>query len=149
MTAITETAATPVPLTVTLAEGEEAANVLSKLLKQHIDAIVEADPRKADAARKINGKLGLHSTEPEAESTLVFDGRQVVVKNGIDADVDATITGPLKLQTETLTGAESPYVAILRRRLRIGIKWRRPLFSAQTHRFLVVPASLRPPKDGA
>ena len=125
----------------------EAANVLAKLLKQHIDAIVAADPGKVEAARRIDGKLGLYSTEPEAKVTLVFGGGDLVIRNGFDDDLDATITGPLKLQTETLTGQENPYVAMLKRRLKVGIRWKRPLFSAQTYRFLIVPPSLRPPKQ--
>jgi len=147
MTALAHETTQPIdsPLTVTLADGDEGANVLARLLKQHIDAIVEADPRKAGAARRIHGKLGLHSTDPEARATLVFDGVGITVKNGFDPGLDATVTGPLKLQTETLTGQANPYLALLRRRLKLGIRWRRPLFSARTHRFLVVPESLRPP----
>jgi len=55
-------AAEAAALRVTLADGEEAANIFAKLLKQHIEGIVEGDPSKA----RIRGKLGLHSTEPDA-----------------------------------------------------------------------------------
>jgi hypothetical protein len=134
--------ATAAAMDVVLAETEP--NVLAGLLKQHIDAIIAADPAKIDAARKIRGKLGLNSTEPEAQVTLVFDGRGVTIKNGMDADRDGTITGPLKLQTETLIGVANPYREMLRRKLKVGIKPSRPLFTAQTYAFLKVPPSLRP-----
>lgn len=140
------TGARSTSLDVTLADGEENANILAKLLKQHIDAIVAADPAKATVARGINGKLGLHSTEPDARVTLVFDGKALAIKNGFDADLDASIIGPLKLQTETLTGQANPYTAMLKRKLKVGIRWKRPLFSLVTYRFLIVPPSLRPPK---
>lgn len=131
-------------LQVTLADGEQA-NVLANLIKQHIDAIVAADPAKADVAKRIHGKLGLHSTEPDAHVTLVFDGEGVTVRNGYDTGLDGTIKGPLKLQTETLVGQANPYREMLRRKLRIGIKWSRPLFTLQTYSFLKVPPSLRQP----
>ncbi len=136
-------------LPVVLAEGEEQANILAKLLKQHIDAIVEADAGKATAALKIRGKLGLHSTEPEAEATIVFDGAGVMIKNGMDAECDGKITGPLKLQTETLVGVANPYREMLRRQLKVSFKLSRPLFTSTTYSFLKVPPSLRPPKPAA
>jgi hypothetical protein len=34
---------------------------------------------------------------------------------------------------------------MLRRKLKVGIKWTRPMFTATTYPFLKVPASLRPP----
>lgn len=146
MTTTATNEVTPAPaLDVVLAEGDDA-NLFAKLLKQHIDAIVAGEPRKADEARKIDGKLGLDSTDPPSQATLVFDGERVTIKNGIDADVDATIKGTLKLQTETLVGQANPYSAMLKRKLSVGIRWRRPLFSAQTYRFLIVPPSMRPPK---
>ncbi len=146
MTTTATNEAAPAPaLDVVLADGGDA-NLFAGLLKQHIDAIVAGEPKKADEARRINGKLGLDSTEPPSQATLVFDGERVTIKNGIDADVDATIKGTLKLQTETLVGQANPYAAMLKRKLSVGIKWRRPLFSAQTYRFLIVPPSMRPPK---
>lgn len=129
-------------LQVTLADGEQA-NVLATLLKQHIEAIVAADDGKADAARRIRGKLGLHSTEPEALVTLVFDSEGITIRNGYDTDLDGTIKGPLKLQTETLVGQANPYREMLRRKLRVGVKWSRPLFTLKTYGFLKVPPSLR------
>jgi hypothetical protein len=141
------TATSAAQLPVLLADGDEQANILAKLLKQHIDAIVAADAAKITAALKIHGKLGLHSTEPEAEVTLVFDGAGVVIKNGMDADVDGRITGPLKLQTETLVGVANPYREMLRRTLKVGFKLSRPLFTSTTYAFLKVPPSLRPPKE--
>jgi len=142
-TPVAAAAASPA-LSVILADGEEQANILAKLLKQHIDAIVAADAGKVAAARKIQGKLGLRSTEPQADATLVFDGSGVTVRNGLDADLDGKITGPLKLQTETLIGQANPYREILRRKLKLGVKWTRPMFTAATYAFLKVPPSLRP-----
>ncbi len=141
----TSTAAAASALSVILADGEEQANILAKLIKQHIEAIVAADAGKVAAAQKLHGKLGLRSTEPEADVTLVFDGAGVTVRNGLDADLDGKITGPLKLQTETLIGQANPYRELLRRKLKVGIKWTRPMFTATTYAFLKVPASLRPP----
>ena len=133
-------------LPVLLADGEDGANILAKLLKQHIDAIVEADAGKVAAALKIRGKLGLHSTEPDAEATLVFDGAGVVIKNGMEPDCDGKVTGPLRLQTETLVGVANPYREMLRRTLKVSLKLSRPLFTSTTYSFLRVPPSLRPPK---
>jgi len=132
---------------VTLADGEEDANILARLLKKHIEDIVAEDPAKARAAAEIHGRLGLHSTDPEALVTLVFDEDGLVIKNGFDTDLDGTVKGPLKLQTETLVGVANPYTAMLRRRLKVGIKWSRPLFTLKTYSFLQVPKSMRPPKS--
>jgi len=130
-------------LRVELADGEEA-NILATLLKKHIEDIVAAEPGKATAARRISGKLGLHSTEPEALVTVTFDGTGIVIANGIEPKIDGMITGPLKLQTEVLAGLANPYASMLRRRLKVGIRWSRPLFTMQTHRFLMAPESMRP-----
>jgi hypothetical protein len=129
-------------LDVQLFDGEDAANVLAKLLKQHIEDIMAADPSKASDALEIRGKLGLQSTEPEAGVTLVFDGAGLSIKNGIDDDVDGVITGTLKLQTETLVGLANPYAAMLRRRLKVRIKPSRPFFTRATYRFLKAPKSM-------
>jgi hypothetical protein len=144
ITADQATVAQPAQLTIELVDGEDA-NILATLLKKHIEDIVAADPGKAHQARSISGKLGLHSTEPEASVTVVFLDDGLRIKNDIDADVDGTITGPLKLQTETLAGLANPYAAMLRRRLKIGIRWSRPLFTLQTYGFLKVPKSMLPP----
>lgn len=135
--------AAPAALEVVLAEGEQGANIVAKLLKQHIDAIVAADPSKAAKARAIRGKLGVHSTEPDEKVTLVFDGDRVVIRNGFDPDLDGAITGPLKLQTEALAGIANPYREILRRKLKVRIKPMRPFFTSQTYAFLKVPPSMR------
>jgi len=139
---------TAAALNIELADGEQA-NVLARLLKQHIDAIVAADPAKLHQAAGIRGKLGLHSTEPDAFATLVFAGDHLEIRNGFDAGLDGTITGPLKLQTETLVGLANPYAEMLRRRLRVGITWSRPLFTLRTYAFLKVPPSLRPVKPAS
>ena len=93
--------------------------------------------------------MGLRSTEPEALVTLVFGDAVITIKNGFDEDLDGRITGTLKLQTETLVGAANPYVAILKRQLKLGVKWSRPLFTAQTYGFLKVPESMRVPAEAA
>lgn len=136
-------------LRITLADGEEQANVFAKLLKQHIEGIVEGDPAKIAVASKIRGKLGLRSTDPEALVTLVFGDDGITIKNGFDADLDGRITGTLKLQTETLIAVANPYVEMLKRRLKVGVKWSRPAFTAQTYAFLKVPVFMRPPKEPA
>ncbi len=140
-----EAAAAPL-LTVTLTDGEEQANILARLLKKHIDDLVAGEPSKAAVAARIRGKLCLCSTEPEALVTLVFKNEGIEIKNGIDPDNDGVITGPLKLQTETLVGIANPYTAMLRRQLKVGIKWSRPLFTLQSYGFLKVPPHMRPPK---
>jgi hypothetical protein len=87
-----------------LACGEKQANMLAKLLKQHISATIEADADKVAAALNIRSRLGVHSTEPQAEATLVFDGTGVLIKNAMEPDGDGKITVPRQLQTETLVG---------------------------------------------
>jgi hypothetical protein len=130
-------------MNIELPDGEQA-NIFATLLRQHIEGLVAGDPSKAAVAAKIRGKLGLHSTDPDAKVTLVFGNEGLTIKNGFDDDLDGRITGPLKLQTETLIGAANAYTSILRRRLKLGIKWSRPLFTAQTYGFLRVPESMRP-----
>jgi hypothetical protein len=130
---------------VALADGEDAANIFAKLLKQHIEGLFAGDPSKVAVAKRIRGKLGLHSTEPDALVTLVFADGTITIKNGFDADLDGRITGPLKLQTETLVGVANAYTSILKRQLKLGVKWSRPMFTAQTYGFLKVPESMRTP----
>ncbi|HWQ28897.1 MAG TPA: hypothetical protein VNN12_07725 [Dehalococcoidia bacterium] len=138
-----QTESRPAALEVVFAEGEEKANIVAKLLKQHIDAIVAADPSKVDAARKLRGKLGIHSTEPDERVTLIFDGERVMIRNGFDPDLDGAITGPLKLQTETLAGIANPYREILRRKLKVRFKLTRPFFTSRTYNFLKVPPAMK------
>jgi hypothetical protein len=141
--ATTSAQAAAPPFAVTLGEGTDG-NVLATLMKQHIEAVVAAEPKKIDAAARIHGKLGVRSTEPPAEVTLAFEGAGVTIRGGIEDGVDGTITGPLKLQTETLVAKANPYIAMLKRQLKVGIKLSRPLFTSQAYGFLKVPPSLRP-----
>jgi hypothetical protein len=136
---------TPAPaLAVELVDGEEQANILATLLKKHIEDIVAAEPSKADAARRISGRLGVRSTDPEAIVTLLFDNGGLRIRNGFDPQLDGKITGTLKLQTEVLAGLANPYPAMLTRKLKVGIRWSRPLFTLQTYGFLKAPESMRP-----
>ena len=146
MTQVHTIEAAPPALDVELVDGEDA-NVLATLLKKHIEDIVAAEPSKAQAARSISGKLGVYSTEPEALVTLVFGAHGLRIRNGFDPDLDGEITGTLKLQTETLAGLANPYWAMLQRKLKVGFRWSRPLFTLQTYSFLKAPPSMRPPKN--
>jgi hypothetical protein len=132
-------------LPVSLVDGEDGANILAKLLKKHVEDIVAADPSKAIDALGIDGKLGVHSTEPDVAVTLIFGPDGLGIKNGFEPDLDGAITGPLKLQTETLAGIANPYGAMLRRKLKVSIRWSRPLFTLQTYGFLKAPKSMLPP----
>jgi hypothetical protein len=132
-------------LAVSLVDGEDEANILAKLLKKHVEDIVAADPSKAAVALGIDGKLGVHSTEPDVAVTLIFGADGLRIKNGFEPDLDGVITGPLKLQTETLAGIANPYGAMLRRKLKVSIRWSRPLFTLQTYGFLKAPKSMLPP----
>jgi hypothetical protein len=126
-------------------DGEDDANILAKLLKKHVEDIVAADATKAAVALGIDGKLGVHSTDPDVAVTLIFGPEGLRIKNGFEPDLDGAITGPLKLQTETLAGIANPYSAMLRRKLKVRIRWSRPLFTMKTYGFLKVPKSMLPP----
>jgi hypothetical protein len=132
-------------LAIKLIDGEDEANILAKLLKKHVEDIVTADPSKAADALRIDGKLGVHSTEPDLAVTLIFGADGLRIKNGFEPDLDGAITGPLKLQTETLAGMANPYSAMLRRKLKVSMRWSRPLFTMKTYGFLKVPKSMLPP----
>lgn len=133
-------------LAISLVDGEDDANVLAKLLKKHVEDIVAADPSKAGVALGIDGKLGVHSTDPDVAVTLIFGPDGLRIKNGFEPGLDGAITGPLKLQTETLAGIANPYSAMLRRKLKVSMRWSRPLFTMKTYGFLKVPKSMLPPQ---
>ena len=149
MTTVDTVETAPPPLAVELVDGEEDANVLATLLRNHIHDIVAADPSKVQAARRLEGRLGVRSTEPQVSVTLVFGRAGLRIKNGLEPALDGTITGPLKLQTETLAGLANPYWAMLQRKLKVSLRWSRPLFTLQTYSFLKAPPSMRPPREGA
>jgi putative sterol carrier protein len=119
--------AAPTVVSVRLAEAESPSG-LALMTYQYLVQTLDQEPERRREAAGLRGRLALEATDAGVAITLVFDGAQISVQDGIAAPVDGYIGAPFMLLMRLLSGEENPYLAVLRRQLRVRPSPRRPLF---------------------
>lgn len=120
-----------VPVRVRLAEGAESglANIVQQFLEQNLE---ESEPRRRRALG-LRGRVAMTAADHEMTVTLDFRGEEILVWDGEQRPLQASITGPHEALLGLLQGGANPLVEHLRGRLRVRSSLRQPFFPLQVH----------------
>ena len=119
---------------VCLAEGTGSglAHIVLQLLEQDL---AEFESKRQQAAR-LRGRVAMTDSEHGVSVTLDFRGDRIVICDGAEEPVDASIAGPHRELVGLLQGRTSALGSHLRGRLRVRSSWRRPFFPLRVHRLM-------------
>ena len=125
------------PVRVRLAEGAESglANIVQQFLEQSLD---ESESRRR-RARRLRGRVAMTAADHEMTVTLDFRGEEVVVWDGAQEPLEASIAGPHRALVGLLQGEGNPLLEHLRGRS----SFRKPFFPLQVHNLMKLPPEER------
>jgi hypothetical protein len=129
------------PVRVRLAEGAESglANIVQQFLEQNLE---ESEPRRR-RARRLRGRVAMTAADHEMTVTLDFRGEEIVVWDGEQGPLQASIAGPHRALVGLLQGEGNPLLEHLRGRLRVRSSLRKPFFPLQVHNLMKLPPEER------
>ena len=129
------------PVRVRLADGAESglANIVQQFLEQSLD---ESEPRRR-RARRLRGRVAMTAADHDVTVTLDFRGEEVVVWDGAQEPLQASIAGPHRALVGLLQGEGNPLMEHLRGRLRVRSTLRKPFFPLQVHNLVKLPPEER------
>jgi len=129
------------PVTVRLAEDAESglANIVQQFLEQSLE---ESEPRRRRALR-LRGRIAMTAADHEVTVTLDFRGEEIVVFDGAQEPLQASIAGPHRALVGLLQGEGNPLLEHLRGRLRVRSSFRKPFFPLQVHNLVKLPPEER------
>ena len=132
------------PVQVRLAEGAESglANIVQQFLEQSLD---ESESRRR-RARRLRGRVAMTAADHDVTVTLDFRGEEVVVWDGAQEPLQASIAGPHRALVGLLQGEGNPLVEHLRGRLRVRSSLRQPFFPLRVHGLMKLPPEARGPR---
>ena len=129
------------PVRVRLADGAESglANIVQQFLEQSLD---ESESRRR-RARRLRGRVAMTAADHEMTVTLDFRGEEIVVWDGEQGPLQASIAGPHRALVGLLQGEGNPLLEHLRGRLRVRSSFRKPFFPLQVHNLMKLPPEER------
>jgi len=117
-----------------LADGAESglANIVQQFLEQSLD---DSEPRRR-RARRLRGRVAMTAADHEITVTLDFRGEEIVVWDGEQEPLQASIAGPHRALVGLLQGEGNPLLEHIKGRLRVRSSFRKPFFPLQVHNLL-------------
>jgi len=130
-----------IPVRVRLADGAESglANIVQQFLEQNLD---ESEQRRR-RARRLRGRIAMTAADHEITVTLDFRGEEIVIWDGEQGPLQASIAGPYQALVKLLQGEGNPLLEHLRGRLRVRSSLRTPFFPLQVHGLMKLPPEAR------
>jgi hypothetical protein len=126
---------------VRLADGAESglAHIVLQYLEQSLE---ESEPRRRRAGG-LRGRVALTASDHEVTVTLDFRGSEIVVFDGAQEPLQASIAGPNMALVGLLQGEGNPLLEHLRGNLRVRSSLRKPFFPLQVHNLMKLPPEER------
>jgi predicted lipid carrier protein YhbT len=124
----------PVPIPVRLADGAESG--LARIVQQFLEQDQAEFEHKRRRAARLRGRVAMTASDHGATVTLEFRGGEILVHDGEQGPVDASIEGPHKALVRLLQGETHPLVEHLRGRLRVRSRLRRLWLPLRLHRLM-------------
>jgi len=130
-----------IPIRVRLAEGAESglANIVQQFLEQSLD---ESESRRRRALG-LRGRIAMTAADHQITVTLDFRGDEILVWDGEQGPLQASIAGPHRSLVGLLQGEGNPLLEHLRGRLRVRSSLRKPFFPLQVHGLMKLPPEER------
>lgn len=125
-----------------VAREGQSLNGLGMMVLQYLEQDFADFPRKAKAVSRIRCRIGME-VEKGIAITVSFQGESVVVENGIGRNPALHIKAPYLLLSQVLCGTASPFVELLRGRIRLKAFPRKPIQSLKVLHLLKIPPELR------
>ena len=116
--------------------GDEASG-LANIIAQYLEQILNESAEKCAEALSLRGRLGLRAREGDVAVTIVFDGEDVAIEEGLQ-DPDAVIGGDIEFLMHIMAGRANPAWEMLSRNITIQ-PGRRPLFAYQAYSLMRLP----------
>lgn len=134
---MTDSVATNGMVPVRTVAGDEASG-LANIIGQYLEQILADSAEKRAEALSLRGRLGLNARDSEVAITIVFDGADVSIEEGLN-DPDAVIGGDLEFLMHIMAGKANPAWEVLNRNMTIGLGFRRPMFAYQAYSLMRLP----------
>lgn len=116
--------------------ADDASSGLASIVQQFLQQQLEESSKRRARAARMRGRLGLTATDYETSVTVDFRGDEIVVSDGSDESLDASIAGPYKSLTKLLQGRSNPLVEHLRRHLKVRSRLGNLFFPLRVHRLM-------------
>lgn len=116
--------------------GDEASG-LANIITQYLEQLLGDSEEKRAAAAALRGRLGLHAREGDVAVTIVFEGDNIAVEEGLQ-EPDAVIGGDLEFLMHVMAGRANPAWEILGRKMTIQ-PGRQPLFAYKAYNLMRLP----------
>jgi SCP-2 sterol transfer family len=119
------------PVRVRRADGAESglANIVQQFLEQNLE---ESEQRRR-RARRLRGRIAMTAADHEITVTLDFRGDEIVIWDGAQEPLQASIAGPYSALVKLLQGEGNPLLEHLRGQLRVRSGLRHPFFPLRVH----------------
>jgi hypothetical protein len=125
------------PIQVRLAEGAESG--LASIVAQYLEQDLAEFEQKRRRASRLHGRVAMTASDHDATVTLDFRGEEILIWDGEQPPLDASIAGPYQGLVKLLQGEANPLREHLRGLLRVRSSLRRPFFPLQVHRLMKLP----------
>ena len=102
---------------VRLAEGAESG--LANIVQQYLEQNLEESEQRRRRALGLRGRVAMTAADHEVTVTLDFRGEEIVIFDGPQEPLQASIAGPNRALVGLLQGEGNPLVEHLRGRLRV------------------------------
>jgi hypothetical protein len=126
---------------VQLAEGAESG--LANIVQQYLEQNLEESEQRRRRALGLRGRVAMTAADHEITVTLDFRGEEIVIWDGEQGPLQASIAGPHRALVGLLQGEGNPLLEHLRGRLRVRSSLRKPFFPLQVHGLMKLPPEER------
>jgi hypothetical protein len=123
---------------VRLVEGAESG--LASIVQQYLEQDLAEFEEKRRRASRLRGRVAMTASDHDTTVTLDFRGDEIVIWDGEQPPLNASIAGPYRALVQLLQGETNPLREHLRGVLRVRSSLRRPFFPLQVHRLMRLPS---------
>ena len=129
------------PVRVRLADGAESG--LANIVQQYLEQSLEESEQRRRRALGLRGRVAMTAADHEITVTLDFRGEEIVIWDGEQGPLQASIAGPHRALVGLLQGDGNPLLEHLRGRLRVRSSLRKPFFPLRVHGLMKLPREER------
>jgi hypothetical protein len=122
---------------VRLVEGAQSG--LASIVQQYLEQDLAEFEHKRRRASRLRGRVAMTASDHDTTVTLDFRGDEILIWDGEQPPLDASIAGPYRGLVQLLQGEANPLREHLRGLLRVRSSLRRPFFPLQVHRLMKLP----------
>jgi predicted lipid carrier protein YhbT len=116
--------------------ADDASSGFASIVQQFLQQQLAESSKRRTRASRMRGRLGLSATDYETSVTVDFRGDEIIVSDGSNESLDASIAGPYLSLTKLLQGRSNPLIEHLRKNLRVSSRLGNLFFPLRVHRLM-------------